>query len=70
MIILEMLTSQPEHPAVKALTGFVISATPVKIPQNLLPPKPVVLALIALGAVFPKCALTTTWIICPRPTNE
>ena len=66
MIILEMLTSQPEHPAVEALKGFVISATPVKVPQNLIPPKPVVLALIALGAAFPKCAFTTAWHISSR----
>jgi hypothetical protein len=55
MIVLQLLTTQPEHAAVKAIKGFVISATPVRVPMKLLPPKPVVWTLLALGTAFPKC---------------
>jgi hypothetical protein len=54
MIILELITTEPEHAAVKSLKGFVLSGTVVKISKNVLPPKPVVMALIALGIAFPK----------------
>lgn len=63
IITLELLASQAEHPAVKALRGFLVSSPPVKVPKDLIPPKPVVLALIAVGAAFPKCVFTVDFRI-------